>query len=372
MSNKRPTGESAPRSHRPESSRRLLKMLPLLGALLGSSSPRAETAEDDKAPSVSKETDAMPPVAEFLRESFRFVIDHPIGVKVNFYEPDGTPRFNDPKVWLEPFTLQVGFPVAKRLFDVSIPYTFSEDFVSTEPTSDRDIAEFQREVLSTLRNAWLSEVATVPKGFFSEEDIRFFDEDGNERNNWSRVTEVGTPDRIINEPLAIARVASIRITGSASPEHGLGDESTGDFLNGQLAKRRGEDAQDILLHYLPYVGMEKLPVGFVVPEYTPDDVSELLRVAHEVGVSLDLSTRDQLLAVIGLHNRDQIAQEPLKTTMERIVGAKRSVHLEITFENGQRGIWQIPFPALILLGLYASYRVVGYARRRREEAQHEA
>lgn len=325
--------------------------------------PRADAEQHSAPPPVEPEPTQLvdttpqervspaPPFQLLLEEWGKFVKEHPLGVRINFWDPDGKPRFNNWQTWVEPLTLEVGYPVAAQMFHVSVPYEFAPNFEITEPTSDTAFQEMKREMLERLRTAWLEEIMAIPGSFFKDEVTIW---DGNKPitdRHWSRAFEVSSRER----------VSSIAITGSASPEHAVGDRALGDYYNEQLARRRGDDAQQALLQYLPYLAMDDLPVEFTVPEYTAEELDELIRVGHEIGLNPADSTQSKLLAVIFKYNHREIKQPKLEETVRRIVGEKRSVQLEVNFENGRQGVWQIPIPALALLGLYVALR---YAERR--------
>ncbi|MBI2416226.1 MAG: hypothetical protein HYV33_06245 [Candidatus Kerfeldbacteria bacterium] len=340
---------------RPRQPGSLARLLALLTAL---SATPAHKAHAQISPEVGAATSAEPEVFEedsnetaetapVSRGLFAWVRSHLPGLRLNFWDRDGRPRFNDLRAWIEPATLQVAQPAGEQIVETRILYELAPNFVEMNRSAGENYYQLEQRIKDELHRLWLEEFDTWPASFFPD-DLPLKNDlaDFSSMTHWSQGYELA-PDQ---------HISTIAITGHASPDQQTGSAEGGKFLNERLAKTRAQDAQTILMKHLPYLGVDKLPIAFEVPEFNEHDLHDLQAVTRALNVS-GKNVHEQILNVIDLYNRDQITDSTQRQLLDKAVGEKRSVDLKITFDDGRQKVTQVPLPVLALAALYILNRL---------------
>ena len=322
-----------------------------------------------ESPSYGEEAGSEP-MEDIDRESFnplqkidalmRFVREHPVGLMVNVFDEQGALRTDDVRWLLETITFQMGYPRAAEFFEIEVPYEFAPHFTETEAKDSREFQELRSEIIQALREAWMKEIVALPGSFYTE-DVVFASDEFRDiiRLPWHQQGQ-----------LKIApRVEEIRITGFASSEHALPDENFGIDQNEQLARLRADHAEAVVLQLFPYLGVDQLPKNFVVPAYSEEDMAEMIRLADELhirGVG-----RERMMRLFEMYNKGMIEDQGQRQVLDRIIGDKRKVRLEVRLANGHQGTVLIPVPLLPLIAFGVLDAFFDRRQRRRQRAAQE-
>lgn len=342
------------RPERPRTPGSLARLLAMLAAL--NAAPHEVRAQ--VSPEIGEATSAEPEtfeeepqteeVAPASRGLLRLVRSYLPGVRINFWDRVGQPRFNDLRAWLEPATLQLAQPNGEQTVDAHILYEIAPNFVETDRSAGENYHALEQQIKDELHRLWLEEFTTWPGSFFPDDlPLKKDAADFAGMTHPSQAYELA-PDQ---------HISRIEITGSASPDQHVNTAEAGKLLNERLANARAKDVQTILMKHLSYLGVDELPIAFEVPEFTESDLRYLLDVAEALHVPAGKNQHDRILNLIDLYNRHQITDPVQKQALDRMVGEKRSVNLKITFDDGRQKVTQVPLPVLAIAALYILNRL---------------
>ncbi len=164
-------------------------------------------------------------------------------------------------------------------------------------------------------------------------------------------------------------VDAIRLHGNSSPEAGVlyGGVQTIEQGNVQqknleLSAIRAGHAHDQLRKVFDQMGIDATDVITSITseelQFTPDELDELNRLAVRSGYTGE--SEQAIYDLITAYNLDRLTDPETLETLDRLVGEKRSVEVELEIKNGEKDVYLIPLPLIPLLGFGA----LALARRR--------
>ncbi len=301
---------------------------------------------------------------EIAKPSFSLAVDSSLqpgestsqwGVEPTWFYKDGEGKqvFN---LWslLTPFQVfeswQTPHRVAAR-FD--IVYNYSKDFGTGEPSDPNSFSNASKEMQRTLQEKIKNELAGVLRGF-----------------EWGKKVHVARNTNTLKG----VKVTGLTVQGFSSAESTVSGPSS--FLPGKineenigLAKLRAESAAPSVRQALKEVGLpnddvplNELPAQEV--QFTKEELTRLAALSLENypnTVSGDDNSR--IFRLLVDYNQGHLSGAA-KEELDKIVGSKRKVSIQISMEGKKPETIVVPIPWLILLPL-----LFPFLRRRKEKRE---
>lgn len=150
------------------------------------------------------------------------------------------------------------------------------------------------------------------------------------------------------------KVTNALVVGEASPEA----ETISSVIPGNIDEKniklaeevRGQEGAAILVEALQNLGIQVdeslVSVQGDEIQFAPDEYQELQDLATEAGKKGNAAK--QIWELIADYNKDKIDDPLLQADLDRLVGDKRMVRIQLTLEHGNKDTYLIPLPLLAL------------------------
>ncbi len=243
---------------------------------------------------------------------------------------------------LEPAYASVGIEkegTAERDLEVVIPALWAQYFDTAEWQDPTTREQILAAVSGQVRDALMQDLHGLN---WDEKD--YADREGLALKGWN--------------------VTDALVVGEASPEAGRPSSvkpGNVEEENVKLAEEvRGVEGAAVLVEALQSLGI-KVDESLVRVEgdeiqFTPDEYQELQDMAAAAGKKGNAA--EAVWKLIADYNRDKIADPALQADLDRLVGDKRMVRINLKLERGEKDTYLIPLP-LLALGLLALRRRKG-------------
>lgn len=264
---------------------------------------------------------------------------------------------------LAPVAVGWGYESDAGQLEIDIPYEYGKDFKRVERT---DEGKKRQSDLEDYLGKKLREQLASSFGFFRDGLLE-------------RSFRVAYPEESKNlDDISSFKIKRIKITGRASPEalvHGFGsvNPQSEETENKDLATHRAEDK--VILEAFRALGVDigagvDISYNGIEEQFTNEDISELVNLVESLGL-LDKSERtnestvwDAIGIVCENYNKGKYENDVTKKSLlDRILGSKRGVKIEIVLDGDKSETRTIPLPIGILLLLKGLQMLVRRRRR---------
>lgn len=290
---------------------------------------------------VSKNTDNLISFAEAIK--FEDGYDR-------FYAKDEEGNlYINPSVVLSPLQAEVSISERQEGQSlIEVPYRYSRGFNTAEAVSEEERNESRKFLEEKLREVF------VEKLIFwdftnTTKDVYNYHHDNDESN----------------KNISKTAIKNIKITGFSSPE-GPAEKGKRSIIPGKideenlsLAKKRAKDMEPILKDALSALGIDQKTLTEIISEEVQFSESEIESLANaSYKEEIEQGHGDSLQAaylLIKKYNEGGEISPNSKELLDKIVGSKRKVEIEISYDENKKEKHVVPLP-LLLLALYPGLR----------------
>ncbi len=291
--------------------------------------------------------------SEYGERTYSFDINH----RFNKVNSESDTVFNWGGI-ISPVSLELGVNrEIKGSESINVPYTYAPKFEGSELTNETDKDKMEEYFKDQIRTAFANKLVRI-----------------GEKKSVYEATR-GEKDNLLKDVFSKNEVKAIKITGFSSPEGRKNDPESVkpgnvEEENVSLAKERGELAEDIIREILEEGNIDTSiieSINYEEVQFSDTEWKELLELADslEIGGGSD---EEKIISLIAAYNSGEYNLESsVKDSLDKIVGSKRGVNIEIEVEGGKKTQVVLPLPLLLLLLLLKRPSNFVWWRRREEE-----
>lgn len=262
---------------------------------------------------------------------------------------------------LEPITAIVHLRTGKTHTDVSVGYTFSPDFNSTNTVNAEAPDVTAEKLKAKLQQVFAGELETF-YSFYA--DLENNSEEIFPSGNLSRRGEV-TSAKIIGmaspETKAVDSVRTSDQSSAGKPDNQL-------YGNVELAKNRADHTRQSLVEMLRGHVLKEVETEGQVKGFTPHEFDQLVDCANQLGIKVPPKFAKDAAAYKVFEVVQRANAATLKNeVVNKILQDKRKVEVELEFQHGPTKRKAFPVPIVELAALFAVARF--FERRSRNQQQ---
>lgn len=246
----------------------------------------------------------------------------------------------NPWVIITPLQIEVGTETEhhdKTL--IRIPYKYSRNFNTAEAQSEESKKEVANYIEKMLKKEFVEKLMFLDPTS-STKDVYKYHHNGEELD------------------LSKVKIENIKITGLSSPE---GPEERGkntlalgniDTENIKLSEKRAKDMDPEIRSALQILGIETDAISEIKGEemqFTEAELATLDSLAKYIGIDNTVDELESTFLLVKDYNDGKIKDQNVISKLDTIVGTKRMVEIEITYDEGKKEKYVVPIPLTLLL-----------------------
>lgn len=246
----------------------------------------------------------------------------------------------NPWVIITPLQIEVGTETEhhdKTL--IRIPYKYSRSFNTAEAQSEEQKKEAANYIEEMLKKEFVEKLIFLDPTS-STKDVYKYHHKGEELD------------------LSKVKIENIKITGLSSPE---GPEEKGkntlaigniDKENIRLSEKRAKDMDPEIKSALKVLGFETDAISEISGEeiqFNETELATLDSLAKSIGINDTVDELESTFILVKEYNEGKIKDQNVISKLDTIVGSKRMVEIEITYDEGKKEKYVVPIPLTLLL-----------------------